>query len=38
MQDVLTHGREVVGVFDVAKGLEINGFPFLGEELIVDAH
>jgi hypothetical protein len=38
MQDVLAHGREVVGVFDISQGLEISRFPFLREELIVDAH
>lgn len=38
MQDVLAHGREVVGVFYVAQGLEIDCFPLLWEELIIDAH
>ena len=38
MQDVLAHGREVVGVFDISQGLEISRFPFLREELIIDAH
>ena len=38
IQYILTYGREVVGVFYVSQGSEIDGFPFFGKELIVDAN